>query len=112
MIDQVDPAGEFIVIRNTGTSNETEDLSGWAIRRKIEGKDEVSYRFPDGYQLRPNSRVRVLSRDSKSDTRGQRDTIVAENIASWGMGTNIETRLFDARREQRASWRQSMLRSE
>ena len=112
MIDQVDPAGEFIVIRNTGSTNESQDLTGWEIRRKIEGKEEVNYRFPDGYQLRPNSRVRVLSRDSKSDTRGQRDTVVAESVPTWGIGTNIETRLFDARREQRASWRQSMLRNE
>jgi hypothetical protein len=112
VIDQIDPAGEFIVIRNTGSTNETQDLTGWYIRRKIEGQDEVEYRFLEGSQLRPNSRLRILSRDSKSETRGQRDTVVAEGIPTWGMGTSIETRLFDARREQRASWRHSMLRND
>ena len=111
MIDQIDPSGEFIVIRNTGATSETQNLSGWVIRRKVGGLDEIDYQFPDGYQLRPNSRLRILSRDSNSDTRGQKDTVVAENISSWGIGTSIETRLFDSNREQRASWRQSMLRN-
>jgi DNA repair exonuclease SbcCD ATPase subunit len=105
-IDQVDPQGNFIVIENAGTAGKDQDLKGWTIRRKVDSKDEIVYKFPDNYVLKSRSRVRILSRSASRGSVSEQDILVAEGVQTWGTGSYMATRLVDANGEEKALFNQ------
>ena len=105
-IDQVDPQGNFIVIENAGSTGKDQDLKGWTLRRKIDAKDDNVYKFPDNFVLKSRARLRILSRNASKGTINEKETLVAENIPTWGTGTVMFTRLIDANGEEKALFNQ------
>jgi len=95
-IDQVDPQGNFIVIENAGSTGKDQDMKGWTLRRKIDSKDDIVYKFPDNFVLKSRSRLRILSRNASKGLINEKETLVAEGVQTWGTGTNMVTRLLDA----------------
>jgi hypothetical protein len=105
-IDQVDPQGNFIVVENAGSTGKDQDLTGWTIRRRIESKPEVVYKFPDGFVLKSRSRIRISSRNASKGSINEKETLVADNVQTWGTGTNMVTQLYDANGEEKALYNQ------
>ncbi|CAF0915038.1 unnamed protein product [Adineta steineri] len=105
-IDQVDPQGNFIVIENAGSPGKDQELKGWTLRRKIDAKDDIVYKFPDNFVLKSRSRVRILARTASKGSVNEKETLVAEGIQTWGTGTTMVTRLFDANGEEKALFNQ------
>ena len=105
-IDQVDPQGNFILIENAGSTGKDQEMKGWTLRRKIDSKDEIVFRFPDNYVLKSRSRLRILSRNASRGSINERETLVAEGVQTWGTGTNMVTRLLDAEGVERALFNQ------
>lgn len=105
-IDQVDPQGNFIVIENAGSTGKDQDLKGWTLRRKIDAKDDIIYKFPDNFVLKSRSRIRILSRNASKGSINDKETLVAEGVQTWGTGTNMVTRLIDANGEEKALFNQ------
>jgi len=101
-IDQVDPQGNFIVIENSGAAGKDQEMKGWTIRRKVDLKEDIIYKFPDTYVLKARSRVRILSRTASKTSISDREVLVAEGVQTWGVGTNMSTRLLDAGGEEKA----------
>jgi hypothetical protein len=105
-IDQVDPQGNFIVIENAGSTGKDQELKGWTLRRKIDAKEDIVYKFPDNFVLKSRSRIRILSRNASKGSINEKETLVAEGIQSWGTGTVMVTRLVDANGEEKALFNQ------
>jgi len=106
-IDQADPNGDFILLENKGSTNQP--LSGWTIRRTIDTEPDIVFQFPDDLVLAAGLRLRVLSRQGRETTGNLRDAILANAIATWGVGDVIETRLFDENNVSKAYYKQSCL---
>lgn len=105
-IDQVDPQGNFIVIENAGSPGKDQDLKGWTLRRKIDSKDDIVYKFPDNFVLKSRSRIRILSRNASKGAVNEKETLVAEGVPAWGNGTTMVTRLVDANGDEKALFNQ------
>jgi hypothetical protein len=105
-IDQVDPQGNFIVVENGGSSGKDQDMKGWTLRRKIDSKDDIVYKFPDNFVLKSRSRLRILSRNASKGLINEKETLVAEGVQTWGTGTNMVTRLLDANGDEKALFNQ------
>lgn len=105
-IDQVDPQGNFIVVENAGSPGKDQDLKGWTIRRKIDSKDDIVYKFPDNFVLKSRSRVRIVCRNASKGPINAAETLVAEGVQTWGSGTNMVTRLVDANGDEKALYNQ------
>jgi hypothetical protein len=101
-IDQVDPQGNFIVIENAGSTTKDQELKGWSIRRKVDSKEDIVYKFPDNYVLRARTRVRILSRTASKGSSSDREVLVAEGVQTWGVGQNMSTRLVDETGQEKA----------
>jgi len=105
-IDQVDPQGNFIVIENAGSTGKDQDMKGWTLRRKIDTKDDIVYKFPDNFVLKSRSRIRILCRNASQGSINERETLVAEGVQTWGTGSNMVTRLLDANGDEKALFNQ------
>jgi len=105
-IDQVDPQGNFIVIENAGSTGKDQELKGWTLRRKIDSKDDIVYKFPDNFVLKSRSRIRILSRNASKGSINEKETLVAEGVQTWGTGSNMVTRLLDANGDEKALFNQ------
>jgi hypothetical protein len=105
-IDQVDPQGNYIVIENAGSTGKDQDLKGWTLRRKIDAKDDIVYKFPDNFVLKSRSRIRILSRNASKGSINEKETLVAEGVQTWGTGTIMVTRLIDGNGEEKALFNQ------
>ncbi|CAF1087979.1 unnamed protein product [Rotaria magnacalcarata] len=105
-IDQVDPQGNFIVIENRYSTDKDQHLKGWTLRRKIDSKDDIVYKFPDNFVLKSRSRIRILSRNASKGSINEKEALVAEGVQTWGTGTYMVTRLFDANGDEKALFSQ------
>jgi hypothetical protein len=101
-IDQVDPQGNFIVVDNSGSNGKNQEMKGWTIRRKVDLKEDIIYKFPDSYVLAARTRVRILSRTASKGSISDREVLVADGVQTWGVGSNMSTRLLDAGGEEKA----------
>lgn len=81
-------------------------MKGWTIRRKIDSKDDIVYKFPDNFVLQSRSRIRILSRNGSGSQSNDREALVAESVQTWGTGTNMSTRLLDANGDEKALFNQ------
>lgn len=81
-------------------------MKGWTLRRKVDGNNEIVYKFPDTYVLKSRSRVRILSRTASRSSVSEREVLSADGIQSWGTGTVMVTRLFDGNGEEKALFSQ------
>jgi intermediate filament protein if len=101
-IDQVDPQGNFIVVENSGAAGKNQEMKGWTIRRKVDTREDIIYKFPDTFVLAARSRVRILCRTASKGTINEREVLVAEGVQTWGVGASMSTRLLDAGGEEKA----------
>jgi len=81
-------------------------MKGWTLRRKIDSSPEIIYKFPDSYVLKSRSRLRILSRTASKGSISEREVLVAEGVQTWGVGSNMTTRLVDASGEEKALFNQ------
>jgi len=81
-------------------------MKGWTIRRKIDSKDDIVYKFPDNFTLKSRSRIRILSRNASRGSVNERETLVAEGVQTLGVGSHMVTRLLDANGDEKALFNQ------
>ena len=103
--------GSYIVVQNTSSSNKhDQNMTGWLIKKTIDDK-KLIYEFPDNFILKSRTPVRILARNtSKKLVSSSKDGmiyLVADNIITWGTGTNIITRLIDDEGKEQAIYTQN-----
>jgi len=98
-IAESDSDGKFIILENTGRKEEA--LSGWKIKRAIDGEDKPEFSFAEDAVLKPNDKIKIWAKDLKPADAGVNDLEFGE--PTWGVGGNIVTRLVNPTGEDRAS---------
>ena len=71
----------------------------------MNSKNKFVYEFPDNFILKSRVPVRIFARNTSkkllaTTPRDGMISLVADNIATWGTGTNTITQLFDDEGEQ------------
>jgi intermediate filament protein if len=98
-IAECDAEGKFLVLENTGRKEEP--MSGWKIKRSIDGEDRPEFTFAEEALLKPGDKIKIWAKDSKPEDAGVGDLVFTE--PTWGVGANIVTRLVNPAGEDRAS---------
>jgi len=81
-------------------------MKGWTLHRKIDSGAEIVYKFPDTYILKSRSRVRIICRTASKGSINEREVLVADGVQTWGIGSNMTTRLIDANGDEKALFNQ------
>uniref|UniRef100_A0A914HWT3 Intermediate filament protein n=1 Tax=Globodera rostochiensis TaxID=31243 RepID=A0A914HWT3_GLORO len=97
---ETSPEGKYVVLENTHRSKE-EPIGGWKLRRRIDGKREIMYTFPQEFVLRPGKTVKVWARGQ--GLNAPPDQLVSDGEESFGTGSNVQTLLYNRDGEERAS---------
>uniref|UniRef100_A0A183CK98 Trichohyalin-like n=1 Tax=Globodera pallida TaxID=36090 RepID=A0A183CK98_GLOPA len=97
---ETSPEGKYMVLENTHRSKE-EPIGGWKLRRRIDGKREIMYTFPQEFVLRPGKTVKVWARGQ--GLNAPPDQLVSDGEESFGTGSNVQTLLYNRDGEERAS---------
>jgi hypothetical protein len=104
-ISDSSPDGKYIVIENVGSNTVQVDLSGWQIKRKVDGNTEITYKIPTGTALSPNKELTVWA-SSYHQSKSTSD-LVAE-FENWGIGINSISRLYNTNGEEKSSFFQQI----
>lgn len=96
-ISECDPKGKFVKVHNK--SEESQKMEGWLIVRNTESS-EVTFKFPKGSKLEPNSTVAVWSASSNQKPDPPASFVMKGQ--SWVIGSNTSTRLINPDGEEMA----------
>jgi chromosome segregation ATPase len=100
------PDGKFIVIENIGSNSGAQiDISGWQIKRKVDGNAEIIYKIPQGIVL-PTNKELIVWASSYKQQKSAAD-LVAE-FENWGIGINSVSRLVNSNGEEKSSFYQQI----
>ncbi|CAD6185097.1 unnamed protein product [Caenorhabditis auriculariae] len=99
VIQEVAPDGRYIVIENISRRDET--IGDWKLRRKISGKREIVYHFPRDFILRAQKTVKIFARGQ--GVHSPPDSLVYDGEDSFGIGSDVQTTLYNKEGEERAS---------
>lgn len=99
-IGDCSPEGKFVTLENTGRKEE--NLSGWSIRRNVDGEDFADYPLGQNVVLKPGSKLKLWASGSlPADAKA--DTDIETTLSSWGTGNNVTTKLCNPAGEDRAT---------
>ncbi|VDN91751.1 unnamed protein product [Brugia pahangi] len=84
--------GKYVLLENTHRSKE-EAIGEWRLKRKIDGKREIVYTFPRDFILKPGKSVKIWARGQ--GIYNPPDQLVFDAEESFGIGSNVQTILFN-----------------
>ncbi|CAD6190659.1 unnamed protein product [Caenorhabditis auriculariae] len=99
-IQETSPEGKFVVLENTHRSKE-EAIGDWKLKRKIDGKREIVYTLPADFVLRPGKTVKIFARGHGQSNPP--DALIFEGDDTFGVGSNVQTILYNTSGEERAT---------
>ncbi|CAF1408071.1 unnamed protein product [Adineta steineri] len=105
--------GKYISLVNH-SSNKDIDISRWVLKQRIDSTSEIRYTIPNGTRLQQGKELRIYSKHNADLANGSaisalvQKQLVNKDVASWGVGDIIETRLLNHNGEEEASYLQSM----
>lgn len=102
------PDGRCIVLENTAVDKDT-DVSGWALKRSVQGFPEINYTIPSNIIMRPGSELRIFARNAPGAQHRPPYQLLNDQVDSWGMSTKCDTRLYNEQGDERASHSQTIV---
>uniref|UniRef100_A0A9J2PG27 Intermediate filament protein ifa-1 n=1 Tax=Ascaris lumbricoides TaxID=6252 RepID=A0A9J2PG27_ASCLU len=99
-IQEASADGRYITLQNTHRAKD-EPIGEWKLKRKIDGKKEIVYTFPKEFVLRAGKNVRVFARNQ--GVSSPPDQLVCDSEESFGVGSNVQTILYNREGEERAT---------
>ncbi|EYB95356.1 hypothetical protein Y032_0161g3389 [Ancylostoma ceylanicum] len=100
-IQDPSPEGKYVVLENTHRSKE-EPIGEWKLKRKIDGKREIVYTLPHDFILRAGKSVKIWARN-QGGTHNPPESLVFDSEESFGIGSNVQTILYNKEGEERAT---------
>uniref|UniRef100_A0ABM5EX05 Lamin-A-like n=1 Tax=Pogona vitticeps TaxID=103695 RepID=A0ABM5EX05_9SAUR len=97
-IEDIDPEGKFIRIKNN--SDKDQLLTGWTIRRQRGNECDVMYQFPARFTLQAGQVVTIWSAQEGSSPGS--GVHVWKSPQPWGVGENINITLLNAEGKETA----------
>jgi len=100
-ISECDPDGKFVILENSHRSKD-ENIGEWKLKRKLDGKREITYTFPHNVVVKPGRTVKIWARDQGGQNNPPSD-LIFDGEHNWGSGANIQTVLLNKEGEERAT---------
>jgi intermediate filament protein if len=100
-ISECNPDGKFITLENTHRTKD-ENLGDWQLKRKIDGRKEIVFTLPTKLVVKAGKSVKIWAAGA-GGTNNPPEQLVFEGEASWGIGKNVETILYNKDGEERAT---------
>jgi intermediate filament protein if len=75
-------------LENT-SRNKDITMTNWVLKRRVDSKEEITYKFPSSLILKANKLVRIWARGQGKEALPT--DLVNKDIENWGMGVNIVT---------------------
>jgi len=91
--------GKYVCLENT--SRKDESIDAWRINRVIDGVEKANFSLPASLMVKGNTKIKIWAQGKKDSTAGASD--IEANIATWGIGANITTKLINKNNEDRAT---------
>lgn len=99
-IDETNPAGQFIKLFNTATDKNV-SLGGWQLRQNA-NSEEITFKFPRGYELKAQKYVTVWSGSSGQKASPPTDLVMKNQ--NWIASGDMVAQLLDQKGEKMASF--------
>lgn len=87
-ISQCSPDGKVIILENT-SRNKDITMTNWVLKRRVDSKEEITYKFPPNLVLKANKMVQIWARGHGKENPPS--DLVNKDVENWGMGVNIVT---------------------
>jgi intermediate filament protein if len=87
-ISECSPDGKVIILENT-SRNKDITMTNWVLKRRVDSKEEITYKFPANLVLKANKMVRIWARGHGKENLPT--DLVNKDVENWGMGVNIVT---------------------
>lgn len=87
-ISECSPDGKVIILENT-SRNKDITMTNWVLKRRVDAKEEITYKFPANLVLKANKMVRIWARGHGKENLPS--DLVNKDVENWGMGVNIVT---------------------
>lgn len=87
-ISECSPDGKVIILENT-SRNKDITMTNWLLKRRVDSKEEITYKFPANLVLKANKMIRIWARGHGKENLPT--DLVNNNVENWGMGVNIVT---------------------
>jgi intermediate filament protein if len=100
-ISECHPDGRFIVLENTHRSKD-ENIDEWKLKRKLDGRKEIVYTLPPKFVLRAGKSLKIWAKGPGA-INSPPDQVVFDGEDSWGVGSNVQTILYNHDGEERAT---------
>lgn len=87
-ISECSPDGKVIILENT-SRNKDITMTNWLLKRRVDSKEEITYKFPANLVLKANKMIRIWAQGHGKENLPT--DLVNNNVENWGMGVNIVT---------------------
>ena len=87
-ISECSPDGKVIILENT-SRNKDITMTNWVLKRRVDSKEEINYKFPGNLVLKANKMVRIWARGHGKENLPT--DLVNKDVENWGMGVNVVT---------------------
>jgi hypothetical protein len=98
LVAEASEDGKFVVLENTGYQEEK--LGGWAIKRNIDGEDQVEYILDKAFSIKVASKIKIWAQGAKPATAPRWDLVAS--VPTWGIGKLVKTTLNNPAGEEKA----------
>ena len=99
-ISECSPDGKVIILENT-SRNKDISMTNWVLKRRVDNKPEITYKFPENLTLKANKVVRIWARGHGKENLPT--DLVNKDIENWGMGVNIVTIVLNDLGDEKAT---------
>jgi len=103
-IADVDADGKFIVLENQHKSKD-ENIGEWKLKRKLEGKKELVFSFPDKTIIKAGATCKIWARVPEAQFNPPFE-FMFEGEDSWGKAVGSQTTVVNKEGEERATYTQ------
>lgn len=87
-ISECSPDGKVIILENT-SRNKDITMTNWVLKRRVDSKEELTFKFPANLVLKANKMIRIWARGHGKENLPT--DLVNKDVDNWGMGVNVVT---------------------
>jgi len=87
-ISECSPDGKVIILENT-SRNKDINMTNWVLKRRVDSKEELTFKFPPNLVLKANKLIRIWARGHGKENIP--NDLVNKDVENWGMGVNVVT---------------------
>ncbi|KAI6215554.1 Cytoplasmic intermediate filament protein [Aphelenchoides besseyi] len=99
-ISEAAPDGRYVILENTHRARE-EYIGEWKLKRIIDNRRDIVYTFPRDFVLAPGKSVKISARNQ--GVLSPPDQLIFNEEDSFGVGTHVQTILYNTQGEERAT---------